>query len=283
MNDNTVDVIYDFSRNVATLHQDEVKSSAFAKNQITLHPIPMYFLDPVSKCIMRETLVITSDDITHDSQAVSAFRKAAVKHLIEKRSVSLKNLIEWSDGCESQYKGVYAFKGTFEHAKLLGIRITSCFFRSEHGKEESDGETGVVKTKLQEFILGSGAVVKTATDIKVFGEQKLSGTSLSHFKHIGHTIKTQRTFIVVNDIKRQIRAHAYYPIAGTRVKLHCMETTSDTSAAKFRNLACFCQVCHNGDPGKCINAEIVQAWQLRKFVIKNCILFILRQMHISFL
>ena len=90
MNDNTAVVIYDFARNVATLHQDEVKSSAFAKNQITLHPIPMYFLDPVSKCIMRETLVITSDDITHDSQAVSAFRKVAVKHLIEKHSVSLK-------------------------------------------------------------------------------------------------------------------------------------------------------------------------------------------------
>jgi hypothetical protein len=142
VNDNTAVVIYDFARNVATLHQDEVKSSAFAKNQIIIHPIPMYFLDPVSKCIMRETLVITSDDITHDSQAVSAFRKAAVKHLIEKRSVSLKNLIEWSDGCE--YKGVYAFKGTVEDAKVLGIKITSCFFGSEHGKGESDGETTVI-------------------------------------------------------------------------------------------------------------------------------------------
>ena len=102
---NTAVVVYDFARNFATLHQDEVKSSAFAKHQITIHPVPMYYIEAETNKIVRETLVITSDDITHDVSAVSAFGKAVIAHLI-KRKVTFKHLIEWSDGCESQYKGV---------------------------------------------------------------------------------------------------------------------------------------------------------------------------------
>ena len=49
-----------------------------------------------------------------------------------------------------------------------GIKITSTFFGSEHGRGESDGETGVVKCKLQEHILGTGAVVSNAEDIKTY-------------------------------------------------------------------------------------------------------------------
>ena len=100
----TAAVIYEFARNFATLHQDEVKSSAFAKQQVTIHPVPMYYIDPASGEVVRETLVISSDDITHDVSAVSSFRKAVFSHLCHIRSLPLQYLYEWSDGCESQYK-----------------------------------------------------------------------------------------------------------------------------------------------------------------------------------
>ena len=70
---NAAVVIYDFARNFATLHQDKVKSSAFAIHQITIHPVPMYYIELETNKIVPETLVITSDDITHDVAAVSAF------------------------------------------------------------------------------------------------------------------------------------------------------------------------------------------------------------------
>ena len=63
------------------LNQDEVKSSAFAKQQITINPVPMYYIDPASGEVVRETLVISSDGITHDVSAVSSFRKAVFSHL----------------------------------------------------------------------------------------------------------------------------------------------------------------------------------------------------------
>ena len=82
--------------------------------------------------------------------------------------MQLQHLIEWSDGCERQYKQVYAFRKTVEDSLCTGIKITSAFFGSEHGKGESDGETGVVNCKLEEHILGTGAVVSNAEDIKTY-------------------------------------------------------------------------------------------------------------------
>ena len=104
VNINTAIIIYDFARNFATIHQDEVKSSAFSKHQITIHPVPMYFINEETNGIMHETLVITSDDIIHDCNPVSAFRKVAIRHPKEKHNMQLQHLIEWSDGCERQYK-----------------------------------------------------------------------------------------------------------------------------------------------------------------------------------
>ena len=75
VNINTAVFINNFARNFATSHQDEVKSSAFSKYQILIHAVPMYFIDVETNNIMQETLVITSDIITHDCHAVSAFSK----------------------------------------------------------------------------------------------------------------------------------------------------------------------------------------------------------------
>lgn len=137
----------------------------------------MYFLDADSNEIMHKTLVITSNDITHDISALSAFPKAVISHLKNQCNISLQHLIERSDRCESQYEDVHAFKQIVIEAHGANIQITAAFFGSEHGKGESDDETGVRKTKLQNHILGSGGVIKNA---QTFGDVFLSETSESH-------------------------------------------------------------------------------------------------------
>lgn len=62
--------VYDFAQNYTTMYQDAIKSSEFGKNQITLHPIPAYYWDSAGN-LTRETIVIASDDLTHDYLAVS--------------------------------------------------------------------------------------------------------------------------------------------------------------------------------------------------------------------
>ena len=101
--------------------------------------------------------------------------------------------LEWSDGCESQHEGVHSFKQMFADACGTNIQITTAFFGPEHGKGESYGETGVVKTKLQNYILGSGGIIKSTDSIKRFGDAFLSEAG-KKFKDLGKSIRTQISF-----------------------------------------------------------------------------------------
>lgn len=55
----------------------------------------MYFLGADGKKIMYKILVVTSDDITYDVSAVSAFRKAVISHLKNQYIIPLQHLIKW--------------------------------------------------------------------------------------------------------------------------------------------------------------------------------------------
>ena len=83
LTNDSVLAVYDFARNYTTITQDEVKSNYYSKKQITLHPIPLYYLDPVTGEMTHESFVVTSDDLTHDADAVDAFRRAVLVHLEE--------------------------------------------------------------------------------------------------------------------------------------------------------------------------------------------------------
>ena len=97
--------------------------------------------------MIRESVVTLSDDITHDACAIAAFRERLVQHLQDK-GIKVSHLIEWCDSARSQYKLAQTFLHISEDAGRYEITITHCFHGSEHGKDESDGETGTVKTKL---------------------------------------------------------------------------------------------------------------------------------------
>lgn len=123
---------------------DTIKSSEYAKNQITLHLISTYYLN-ASGNLTRETAVIANNDLVHDNLAVSLFRKHLVNHLRTKKNISLNQLVKWSDVSSSQYKSVYALQRQLEDSMELDLTITKHTFRFEHGKGENDVGTGVTK------------------------------------------------------------------------------------------------------------------------------------------
>ena len=53
--------------------------------------------------------MFVSDDKVHDHNAVFHFTKLAMEHLQLTRGSSLETIIQWTDGCSSQYKS----KGPF--------------------------------------------------------------------------------------------------------------------------------------------------------------------------
>jgi hypothetical protein len=71
----------DFSENYTCRYGREIQSVHWNQKQITLHPMMLYYKKDEE--LHKDGFTIISDDLKHDSQAVSAFEKAAVQHLRE--------------------------------------------------------------------------------------------------------------------------------------------------------------------------------------------------------
>ena len=103
-----------------------------------------------------------------------------IGHLGNTRGIKLERLMEFSDGAGSQYKSINAFSQMNSAAKDNGLEICCSFFGSEHGKSESDGETGVIKTTLRNHILEDpDANISTARDIVNFGNAHIGTATFS--------------------------------------------------------------------------------------------------------
>ena len=109
----------DFGKNRTVRYQDEPKSIYYTANQITIHPVVIYFHSKeISNLIVRKSVVFLSDDINHDHNAVDHFFELAVSHISDLK-IKFTKLIVFSDGCASQYKG----KGSFADLSLKKCRI----------------------------------------------------------------------------------------------------------------------------------------------------------------
>ena len=132
--------VLDLAQNYTTVYQDEIKSAHNGKQQITMHPIPFYYRNQ-QHTLIRASFVMLSDDITHDACVVAAFGERLFQHL-QFKGMNVFHLIKWCDGAGSQYKRAQAFLHISEDAAIYKIKISRCFYGSEHGKGDSDGETG---------------------------------------------------------------------------------------------------------------------------------------------
>ncbi|RUS80383.1 hypothetical protein EGW08_011848 [Elysia chlorotica] len=131
-------MIQDSAENRKASYAEEVKSAHF---------VVCYYRDSDENEVTRHTIIFCSDDIGHDHFAVNAF---TIKTLELLRSrVKIKTETIWSYGAASQYKG----KGTFEDLSLLtGYDIQRCYFGSEHGKGEADGETDMLSQTMRRAV-----------------------------------------------------------------------------------------------------------------------------------
>ena len=122
------------------------------------------------------------------------------------------------------------------------MEICCSFFRSEHGKSESDGETGVIKTSLRNHILEDpDANIYTARDIVNFGNTHLGETTVSSTTI--RKVKRMRSFHCINEIRRSAKDKSLKQLYGTRVKVHQVKSTDTNHQVLYRYLSCFCKVC----------------------------------------
>lgn len=160
LKEDEVVVVVDFAENYVCRQYSEAQSAYYGRNSTTVHPMVVIF--PSGYQISRDYVDIISNDLQHDGSAVKVFLGMLSNHLTLNYP-HVKTVIVWSDGCGMQYKSrlpMYNISRNFE----IPQQIVWNFFGSRHGKNESDGESAVVKSHLDIVTRAERLTISTASD-----------------------------------------------------------------------------------------------------------------------
>lgn len=138
-------VVVDFAENYVCRQAAEAQASYYGRNSTTVHPMVIIF--PNDSEISRDYFDIISNDLNHDGSAVKVFISKLSNH-ITKTYPHIKTLKIWSDGCGVQYKSRLPMLNISDNF-FIPQKVIWNFFGSRHGKNESDGESAVVKSALE--------------------------------------------------------------------------------------------------------------------------------------
>ena len=209
-----------------------------------MHPIIIYYHDPDTDQIMRESHVFISDDISHDHHMVNHFRNLSLETLQGISEIS--KVIVFSDGCSSQYKS----RGPLADLSLQKLPSAHNFFGSEHGKSECDGETGVVSHAVHRAVVGRQVIINDAKEYVEWCKANLSHGSS------GQRTFTRR-FFLVDDVNHQRTETNVKTVAGVR-KFHQVQNTDTKYKILHRDLSCYCAGCIQD--GQCQNDDYVSSF-----------------------
>ena len=160
----------------------------------------------------------------------------------------------WSDGCTSQYKG----KTSFYYLDKFQVDVQRNFFGSEHGKGESDGETGKISRQLSDAVKSQGANLHNASDMCNFLIDNNKDKEVCIF-----------ALVIEDDLKK-----IYSDFAGVSIKtlsgkctrsLHQIKSSQERGVMLTRPFSCFCNKCQVSDFHNCQN----KSFTLGKFTTQE--------------
>ena len=82
-------MVLDFGENFTTQLQDEIKSAHYEKKQITVHPIMAYY-NYKEGSFVRDAMIMLSDNLQHDHNAVQTFLEKANQYLKNDRQLPIQ-------------------------------------------------------------------------------------------------------------------------------------------------------------------------------------------------
>ena len=147
-------MIMDFSENYGCLFQSEVQSGFFDRNQVTIHPMMVYYKvkeeDGAREALVKHAIIGISKDNKHDADAVLEFEKRAIDIVERDSGMQVKEIHQWTDGCAAQYKG----KKSFADISLRNQpSVCRNFFETSHGKNVCDGLGAIVKNSCYQAVI----------------------------------------------------------------------------------------------------------------------------------
>ncbi|XP_072179230.1 uncharacterized protein [Diadema setosum] len=244
---------FDFAENFSCRYQDEVQSVYWGYEAATLHPIIAVYLCPKCGDPKTHSLVMISNDKTHDYHAVRTFTTIAIDHL--KKTLgpeAITQVVRFSDGCGIQYKSKGPFLDLSYAKSDYGVEFRHEYYGSRHGKGPSDGESGTIKRQATDAVLSRTAVISDAHDFFTFVRDNLTQTGEEETNGCEHF---ERTAFWVPNIDRSTNRHPTKTVPGTR-QLHSIISVQPNVIAAC-NLSCFCPSCRSGGHETCYNSLYV--------------------------
>ncbi|WAR23449.1 LOW QUALITY PROTEIN: hypothetical protein MAR_037118 [Mya arenaria] len=245
--------VMDFAKNREIKYQSEIKGAFYTARQVTMHPVVTYFQSDVG--LVRHSSIIISEDNCHDFHAVNHFEHVVNSHL--RKFIEPKRRIIFSDGCSSQYKS----KGPFADIANERTEINRNYFGSEHGKNECDGEIGVLNRALDRAIIGNEVVLNSAEDVYNYCHSRLE---------VDEVLSTRNFFYVKNgDINRNRPETDVKTVPSTRKFHQVLNSTDENGLLRVRNLSCFCRKCECGDFLNCLNSKYVRTYDVKRLQLNE--------------
>lgn len=232
-------VVVDFAENYTCARQGEAQSAYYSRNQVTIFPMVITLSKEGSNTVIRDSIIVVSNDLKHDSSAVAAFMERFFFHVSSNYS-EVDTIHIWSDGCAAQFKS----KKPFRHLSVgfnTNYNLIWNFFGARHGKCSADGEAGVVKTFLSQEARLPSMLLDNSNQVYLhLNSSDLhidTGSSRRHF-YFCDTIE-------INNIREQFDKAEPRTIPGTR-RIHQIINDS-ANIVKFRDLSCYCSSapCHH--------------------------------------
>ena len=254
-------MVLDFAENFRTHYQFEVQSAHWAYEQVTIHPIVVTYTCPTCEKTVTENIVVISQDLNHDADSVGQYVQGAYKYLTEYRHVQqVKKIVQFSDGCASQYKSHQPF---FDISKETLGPTERCFFGSGHGKGPADGVGSVVKQAAYNAIKG-GVVIEDAKDLYTFCRDELTVGAENDCLH--PTKPEARTFLYMEKTQPDDKRPSSFTVKGTR-EVHSVNSAGEEGVVRMRYLSCHCAGCQQET--KCEYSEWVDEWKTVSVLQKN--------------
>lgn len=207
----------DFSENYAFIAQDAAQSFHYNNNQCSLATAVFYY--KVADLKVHKSIVVFSDNLSHDTIAVYCIQKIIINYL-QNSFDCVKKVIYFTDGAAQHFKNKYNFQNLIHHYEDFSVEVEWHFHATAHGKNACDGIGASVKSNARR------ASLRKISDNYILTPQNLYEWASNYFKNIICFFSSKDDYLATSE-KLKERLKSAKTVPGTQ-SFHCVKLLADS-------------------------------------------------------
>lgn len=238
-------VVADFSENYACSLQYSVQGVYWNNSQVTVHPFACYYrLSNESESnVVPLSLIVISDNLTHNTTAVYCFQEVLTSFLKEKIP-NISKIIYFSDGAVAQYKNRCNLVNLLHHEEDFQIKAEWHFFATSHGRGPSDGLGGTIKrlASRSNLQLPTEQQIETPEDMCKWARDNVRGITchfVSNERIRQSEKKLDKRFKNAVPIQGIRSCHAAVPISNDSMTMKTLSALQEGQDFRLKNVDIF--------------------------------------------